>query len=150
MRTLIRPVALTLTILSSPLLAAPADTATLRELVAQPGYQQAWSKAVQTARLPSWARTFHGPATPVSEVDFEGKRYTVGWVCKPHDCANHFMYGAFSGDGTKAWALRVSVEERPEAARTPSRYARYQWIGAPDQTIRNLLVTELKKNPNWQ
>lgn len=151
MNTRLLPATLALALLSGPLPAAStAVPATLRELVAQPGYRQAWDKAVQPARLPRWARLIHGPATPVNTVEFNGARYTVGWACKPHDCAANFLYGAFSADGRQAWALRVTVDNSPDAVQTPSRHARYQWIGSPDATIRALLDAELNKDPNWR
>lgn len=50
----------------------------------------------------------------------------------------------------KAWGMIVEVKDVPEAIDTPSKYARYIFIGKPDKAIQFLLMEQLKEDPNWK
>ena len=44
----------------------------------------------------------------------------------------------------------IEVTDVPEAIDTPSKYARYIFIGKPDKAIETLLMEQLKEDPNWK
>ena len=44
----------------------------------------------------------------------------------------------------------VEVKDVPEAIDSPSKYARYIFIGKPDKAIQFLLMEQLKEDPNWK
>ncbi len=46
--------------------------------------------------------------------------------------------------------MRVEVEERPEAVDHPKKYAKYQWLGKPDEDMKALLKQQFENNPDWK
>ncbi|WP_268640617.1 Ivy family c-type lysozyme inhibitor, partial [Escherichia coli] len=78
------------------------------------------------------------------------KEYLVGNLCKPHDCGNNFLIVAFSADKSQAWGVRVEVGDRPEAVDHPKKYAKYQWLGKPDEDMKALLKQQFENNPDWK
>lgn len=127
------------------------QTLTTAELVQQPQYKSSWQKMIKGQKnLPAWARKGAGTSAPPEWAEWDGKKYQVGNICKPHDCASHFLLVAFSEDKKRAWGVRISVEDKPEALETPSQFATYQWLGQPDERMKNLLMAQLEKDPNWK
>ena len=60
------------------------------------------------------------------------------------------MIVAFSADKSQAWGVRVAVEDRPEAVDHPKKYAKYQWLGKPDDDMKALLKQQFENNPEWK
>lgn len=135
--------------LSTVSLAASIPVST-SELVQQSGYQQTWQKMVKGQKnLPVWARKGSGTSTPPEWVTWQGKKYQVGNICKPHDCANNFMHVAFSNDKKQAWGVRVEIADRPDALDHPSKHAKYQWLGKPDNQVKAMLTKQIESAPDW-
>ena len=63
---------------------------------------------------------------------------------------NNFIISAYQPSSQKAWGMIVEVKDVPEAIDTPSKYARYIFIGKPDKAIQFLLMEQLKEDPNWK
>lgn len=124
---------------------------TTAELLQQPVYKTSWQKMVKGQKnLPAWARKGMGTSTPYEVIEWDGQEYKVGSLCKPHDCGNNFMWVAFSKDKKQVWGLRVSVDDKPDAWDNPSKFATYQWLGRPSESIQAMLNAQLKKDPNWR
>ncbi|MER5129521.1 inhibitor of vertebrate lysozyme family protein [Serratia marcescens] len=124
---------------------------TTSDLIQQQGYQASWQNMVKgQARMPGWARKGVGTSTPAQNLNWKGKEYLVGNLCKPHDCGNNFLIVAFSADKSQAWGVRVEVEDRPEAVDHPKKYAKYQWLGKPDEDMKALLKQQFENNPDWK
>ncbi|MEF2677973.1 MAG: Ivy family c-type lysozyme inhibitor, partial [Bilophila wadsworthia] len=102
------------------------------------------------ADLPEWI--FHGLTAlgTANMVQCNGETYLVRQQCKPHDCGNNFIISAYQPSSQKAWGMIVEVKDVPEAIDTPSKYARYIFIGKPDKAIQFLLMEQLKEDPNWK
>ena len=121
------------------------------DLIQQPGYQTSWKNMVKgQAQLPGWARKGIGTSTPAETVTWQGQSYQIGNICKPHDCANNFMIVAFKADKSQAWGVRVEVPNKPQAIDHPKKYAKYQWLGKPDDQMKALLKKQFEGNPDWK
>lgn len=124
---------------------------TTSDLIQQPGYQTSWKKVVKgQAQLPGWARKGVGTSTPAEAVTWKGQSYQIGNICKPHDCANNFMIVAFKADKSQAWGVRVEVANKPEAIDHPKKYAKFQWLGKPNDEMKALLKKQFEANPDWK
>ncbi|HEJ9060328.1 TPA: inhibitor of vertebrate lysozyme family protein [Serratia fonticola] len=124
---------------------------TASDLIQQPGYQTSWKNMVKgQAQLPGWARKGIGTSTPAETVTWQGQSYQIGNICKPHDCANNFMIVAFKADKSQAWGVRVEVPNKPQAIDHPKKYAKYQWLGKPDDQMKALLKKQFEGNPDWK
>ena len=88
---------------------------------------------------PDWVKSGQGTAATVEKVVMDGKTWTVGLMCKPHDCAANQLNVVFSPDGKQAWGL-LSV--RAENAETFDQ----QFLGMPDDTIKKLLNKSFADN----
>ena len=108
----------------------------LPELTTQAPYQKAYQAMLA---YPQWVTTGQGTAAPVEKVVMDGKTYTVGQMCKPHDCAANQLNVVFSPDGKQAWGL-LSV--RAENAEEFDQ----QFLGMPDETIKKLLNKSFADN----
>ena len=108
----------------------------LPELTTQAPYKQAYAAMLA---YPDWVKTGQGTAAPVEKVVMEGKTWTVGQMCKPHDCAANQLNVVFSPDGKQAWGL-LSV--RAENAEEFDQ----QFLGMPDETIKKLLNKSFADN----
>ncbi|AKP32703.1 inhibitor of vertebrate lysozyme family protein [Yersinia aleksiciae] len=140
---------------SAPAKAAPTKPLpTMADLLQQPVYKNSWQKMTKSQKnLPTWARKGVGTSGPYEVINWEGRQYKVGRICKPHDCSNNFMWVAFSQNKKQvwqAWGMRVSVDDKPQALDTPSQFATYQWLGHPDEPIQAMLKKQLQQDPNWR
>lgn len=129
---------------------ALAQGETLADLGRKAEFQQVWKRAVGKRVAPTWIRQLRGVAVPMETVQQGDATYHMGRICKAHDCAKHFLIVAVASDHRQAWGMRVTVQERPEAIQTPSRYAKETWIGRPSEAVKTLLRAELAKDPNWK
>jgi len=57
-----------------------------------------------------WVYQLFGTASPYKIIDFEGKKFVFGEVCKPHDCADNNLKFLSAVDGSAAFALLKSTE----------------------------------------
>ncbi|GBQ90759.1 hypothetical protein AA13595_2977 [Gluconacetobacter johannae DSM 13595] len=106
--------------------AAPPQTADL--LLSAP-YRQAYAAMV---RYPDWVRSGHATSSPSTQVTLDGQTYTLGHLCKPHDCGNNQLDIVFAPGAASAWGLlHTRADERQPFLQS--------WLGAPDARIQGLL-----------
>lgn len=123
----------------------------LFNLVAKPGYREAWAALTARTDLPSWVSTATGPSSP-SRLVFQDKRqYELASSCKQHDCANNRLLVLFDKARKQAWGVWISIPDNVGASDPMSRHAnaRYIWLGEPSGAIKSLLLAELQSDPNW-
>ncbi|GLX91058.1 Ivy family c-type lysozyme inhibitor [Pseudomonas weihenstephanensis] len=108
----------------------------LPDLTTQAPYKKAYAGMLA---YPDWVSTGQGTAAPVEKVVVDGKTYTVGQMCKPHDCADNQLNVVFSPDAKHAWGLLSVRAENAEAFDQ-------QYLGMPDETIKKLLKKSFADN----
>lgn len=99
-------------------------------------YKQAYAEMLS---FPSWVSKAQGTASPVKEVMADGKTFTVGHMCKPHDCADNQLSVVFSADGKKSWGLLAT---RSADGKAFSK----QLLGNPDSVVEGLLNESFSEN----
>ncbi|WP_392440152.1 inhibitor of vertebrate lysozyme family protein [Edwardsiella piscicida] len=151
MKTIVGALAALLLAYGAPGMADETIPPSLSELMAQPSYQQSWKQALQGEKdLPSWVRSGQGTSAPPQTLTWQGKAYHVGMVCQPHNCGNRQLFIAFSADRRQAWALRVTLPDSDAAMLQPAKYARFQWLGNPDASLKALLMQQVTSQPDWK
>ena len=60
------------------------------------------------------------------------------------------MYVAFSSDKKQAWGVRVEITDTPDALEYPSKYAKYQWLGKPNEQVKAMLTKQIESKPDWK
>ncbi|AIJ09430.1 MULTISPECIES: inhibitor of vertebrate lysozyme family protein [Edwardsiella] len=151
MKTIAGALAALLLAYGAPVMADEAIPPSLSELMAQPSYQQSWKQALQGEKdLPLWVRSGQGTSAPPQTLTWQGKAYQVGMVCQPHNCGNRQLFIAFSADRRQAWALRVTLPDSDAAMLQPAKYARFQWLGNPDASLKALLMQQVTSQPDWK
>ena len=71
----------------------------------------AYKKIIPRAwRNAAWVYRLQGTAGPVRTVDYRGKKFVLGTVCKPHDCAGNQLTFLVAVDGSAAYALANSFD----------------------------------------
>ena len=119
-------------------------------LASHPDYREAWTELIDDEeRLPDWVINLSGVATPMQTLEEDGDQYLVGQLCETDDCSHQRLYAAFSWDKDDAYALWVQVPTGLPQGKTPSQHADLRWLGEPDEGIKQLLLEQLKKDPNW-
>ena len=108
----------------------------LPEIASKAPYKKAYAEMLS---FPSWVSKAQGAASPVERVSVEGKSFTVGYMCKPHDCADNQLSVVFSADGTKSWGLLATRSEDGKAFYK-------QLLGNPDSVIEGLLNKSFSDN----
>jgi hypothetical protein len=133
---LARTLLVVLLIGSAPSLAAAQEGPYLFDLLKQPSYLAAWKAMLKGATVPAWvasyAKTFDGPSSPAKDVPVGSETYTLGWVCKAHDCGDNQLYVLFSPDGGQAWGLLITAG------------GQRQWLGAPDAAIQAAIESNME------
>ncbi|MEC6797157.1 Ivy family c-type lysozyme inhibitor [Photobacterium sp. S4TG1] len=99
-------------------------------------------------QLPDWIKD-STVTSPLEAIVMGGHTYDAVSFCKPHDCASDFMI-TLTTDNNKKYSMIVHVKDVPDALNTPSIYATYQYIGEPDQQVKDVFTQALSQNPNWQ
>ena len=98
---LIRPLlVIALLLCGAPAHAADAPAGPyLFDLLKQKPYLAA-ERMLAGAGVPAWvknyAQAFDGPSRPSKGVPIQGKVYTLGWVCKAHDCGDNQLHVLFA------------------------------------------------------
>jgi hypothetical protein len=114
---------------AAPALAQAPEEPYLPDLMEQqPAYLTAWKKMVAGEELPAWVNTFTktqgAVAAPVKTIPVAGQPYTLGWICKPHDCGGNEVYALSAPEARQAWGLLISDGKR-------------RWLGNPDAAIQS-------------
>lgn len=116
---------------------AAAQGAVLGDLLKQPAYFAAWQTLTGSETPQDWVTeytaTLDGPPVPNIPVAIDGDTYTLGFTCKPNECADNQLYVLFAPDGSKAWALMATAS------------AGIVWLGYPDDRIQAAINGALKK-----
>ncbi|MFJ2687197.1 inhibitor of vertebrate lysozyme family protein [Pseudomonas sp. NPDC087342] len=120
-------------------------------LNSDPQYRETWTKVVKKEeRLPEWVMNLTGDAEQMNAVQEDGDKYLVGPLCEAQQsCLNQRLIVAFSFDKKDAYAMLVEVPAGLPADKSPTRHADYRFLGKPNQGMQDLLMEQLKKDPNW-
>ncbi|NWD34125.1 lysozyme inhibitor [Pseudomonas reactans] len=108
----------------------------LPEIASKAPYKKAYAEMLS---FPSWVSKAQGTASPVEKVSADGKSFTVGHMCKPHDCADNQLIVVFNADGTKSWGLLATRSAEGEAFNK-------QVLGDPDSVVQGLLSKSFSDN----
>jgi hypothetical protein len=107
----------------------------LFDLLKQKPYLAAWNGMLAGASVPAWVKsytkTFDGPSGPSKSVPLQGKVYTLGWVCKAHDCGDNQLHVLFAPGAAQAWGLLTTSGQQ-------------KWLGNPDATIQTAINSNLE------
>ena len=120
-------------------------------LSADPQYRETWQGVVKKEeRLPEWVMNLSGDAEQMNAVEEDGDQYLVGPLCESQaTCLNNRLIVAVSFDKKHAYAMLVEVPAGLPADKSPTRHATYRFLGEPDPGLQELLMEQLKKDPNW-
>jgi len=122
-------------LLLAPVAASAADEEApyLFDLMGQPAYLAAWKGMLAGETVPPWVESFtktqNATSAPAKSVPVGGQPYTLGWICKPHDCGDNQLYVLFTPEARQAWGLLIS----PGDKRT--------WLGRPDPAIQAAILS---------
>jgi hypothetical protein len=120
---------------SAPAANALDDDPYLFDLLKQPSYLSAWKAMLAGEHVPAWvsnyAKTFDGPSSPSKTVQVGGQAYLLGYVCKAHDCGDNQLHVLFSPNGSRAWGLLVTGQQR-------------RWLAKPDAAIQAAIQSNLE------
>jgi hypothetical protein len=107
----------------------------LFDLLKQKPYLATWNGMLAGASVTAWvknyAKTFDGPSSPSKSVPIQGKVYTLGWVCKAHDCGDNQLHVLFAPGATQAWGLLTTSGQQ-------------KWLGNPDAAIQTAINSNLE------
>ena len=120
-------------------------------LNSDPQYRKTWTKVVKKEeRLPEWVMNLSGASEQMNAVEEDGGKYLVGPLCETQQtCLNKRLIVAFSFNKKDAYAMLVEVPAGLPADKSPTRHANYRFLGKPNQGMQDLLMEQLKKDPNW-
>jgi hypothetical protein len=114
---------------------AADDGPYLFDLLKQQSYLAAWNGMLEGASVPAWvknyAKSFDGPSNPSKNVTVGGKAYTLGWVCKAHDCGDNQLHVLFAPGAAQAWGLLVVSGKQT-------------WLGGPDAPIKSAILANVE------
>jgi hypothetical protein len=108
----------------------------LPEIASKAPYKKAYAEMLS---FPSWVSKAQGTASPLEKASADGKSFTVGHMCKPHDCADNQLSVVFSADGTKSWGLLATRSADGKAFNK-------QLLGNPDSVVAGLLNKSFSDN----
>lgn len=121
-------------------------------LGSDPEYRETWQKVVKKQeRLPDWVINLSGASTEqMTAIEEDGDKYLVGPLCETEQsCDSSRLIVAFSWDKDEAYALWVQVPAGLPADKSPSRHTDKRWLGEPDDSMKQMLEEQLKKDPNY-
>jgi hypothetical protein len=108
----------------------------LFDLATKAPYKKAYAEMLA---YPTWISEAQGVSTPTEKIVVQGKSYTLGHMCKPHDCADNQLSVVFTADGKKSWGL---LAIRAPDGKTFNKY----YLGNPDSVIEKLLSKSFSDN----
>lgn len=85
-------------------------------------------------RKAAWVYRLEGTAEPVRIIDYSGRKFVLGQVCKPHDCADNQLKFIVAVDGTTAFAQANSID---------LTQAKDVIVGRPDAEAKKILAKGL-------
>lgn len=113
--------------------AAEEEASYLPDLMAQPAFLKAWKTMLAGETVPPWVNSFtqtqNATSAPSKSVTVAGQPYTLGWICKPHDCGDNQLYVLFTPQARQAWGLLISPGDKR------------QWLGRPDPAIQAAILS---------
>ncbi len=119
-------------------------------LRSDPQYQDTWQALLEEEeRLPDWVINLDGQGQPMQTLESDGEQYLVGRLCDGYDCFHQRLFVAFSWDKQQAYALWVQLPQALPADAPPTRHDRQRWLGEPDEDMRQLLLEQLAREPDW-
>ncbi len=131
---ILRRLVLAVLLLAAPAAYAGDDGPYLFDLLKQPAYLAAWKAMLKGEQVPAWVasytKTFDGPSSPSKTVTVGGQAYTLGWVCKAHDCGDNQLHVLFAPQGKQAWGLLVTGSNQ-------------KWLGKPDASIQAAITSNM-------
>ncbi len=120
-------------------LVALLASATIAHAGSLPGYLEgrknlsAWHKVVSPSfHSQEWIYNLNGVEVPYSTVTLHGMTYYLGWICKPHDCADNKVAYLLPVRGDNAYGELQAMGSQT------------MWFGAPDAEARQLLAGQLQ------
>ena len=85
---------------------------------------------------PKWVRSGNGTSSPLEAV--VGTPYQSGSVCKPHDCASHYMQLLVDAKAKRVWGVLIDrqiamppAKPRPSLPATPGSASRTRGCRPP-------------------
>jgi hypothetical protein len=69
--------------------APPPSAGSPPDLLKNPRFRDAWKQATGALAREAWISGMRGPAPQLRKAAIAGTQYTVGAVCKPHDCGEN-------------------------------------------------------------
>ncbi|WP_137939086.1 Ivy family c-type lysozyme inhibitor [Chitinivorax sp. B] len=115
----------------------------LFSLIKKPGYKQAWQAMLAGSNAPTWIKQASGPSSPSTQLAYQGHHYELANSCKQHDCGNNRVLVLFDVAKRQAWGVWAKLPDDTPVARSVE--PELTWYGKPDDTIRQLLTTELDR-----
>jgi hypothetical protein len=82
----------------------------------------------------AWVYKLEGTAEPVRTIDFSGRKFVLGHVCKPHDCADNQLTFLLAVDGSAAYAQANSLD---------LTQGKVVIVGKPDAEAKKILAKGL-------
>ena len=121
-------------LLFAPVAAQAADANSyLPDLIAKPAYLKAWKGMLAGKSVPPWVESFtrtqNATSAPSKPIPVGGQPYTLGWICKPHDCGDNQVYVLFTPEARQAWGLLISPGDKR------------RWLGRPDPAIQAAILS---------
>ena len=108
----------------------------LPDLMEQSAYSAAWKGMLAGERAPLWVKKFgetlNATSAPSKSVVVGGEPYTLGWICKPHDCGDNQVYVLFAPGARQAWGLLISAGDKRS------------WLGRPDPAIQAAILSGIE------
>lgn len=83
----------------------------------------------------AWVYKLEGTAEPVRTIDFSGRKFVLGHVCKPHDCADNQLTFLLAVDGSAAYAQANSLD---------LTHGKDVIVGKPDAEAKKILAKGLE------
>lgn len=116
----------------------------LFDLLQRPDFAKALDALQGAQALPAWVRK-GGTATPVQDVQVDGKPMLLASACKPHDCPTERVALLYDAQDHAMWGLFAQRPENLSPAVDPGDSAqdKLTWLGAPDKPRRALLRNAL-------
>ncbi|MBD8615725.1 inhibitor of vertebrate lysozyme family protein [Pseudomonas putida] len=115
-------------------------------------YRDTWQSVVRSEeRLPDWIINLSGHSPEqMTAVSEDGDNYLAGPLCETAEsCKSGRLLVAVSLDKEDAYALYVQVPAGLPTDKSPSHHATFRFLGKPDEGMQQMLMEQLKKDPNW-
>jgi Inhibitor of vertebrate lysozyme (Ivy) len=89
-------------------------------------YHAAWDRLMKLVQpTPDWLvqfnKNFDGVAGQVTDLTIDGKPYSLSFVCKPNECADHRFVVLFDANGAHAYGALGGKDNDPAFFGSPSQ-----------------------------